>query len=244
MSGPTVYVAIDIIEDQVVRLTKGVFEERSVYGDDPVETAIEWQAMGARWLHVIDLDGASKGEAQNSTAITEIISKVSIPVQVGGGVRTMKDIEAWVVAGAARVAIGTRSLDADFMAEAVREFGDKIMPAIDTRHGRVQVGGWMQESNAAPIEAAKKMQDAGVARIMFTDIERDGTLTGPNIEAVEGMCEALSIPVIASGGVGAEHDVRRLAKLWEKGVEGIIIGKALYSGALTLEAALEAAEVA
>lgn len=238
---PKIFVAIDIIEDQVVRLTKGEFQERTVYGDDPLETAIEWQALGAEWLHVIDLDGASKGQAVNSQAIEAILSKVAIPVQVGGGVRSIAAIEALVSAGATRVTIGTRSMEPEFLAEAVKEFGERILVAIDSRHGKVQVGGWMQEAGAAAVEAAVRAQDAGVARIMFTDIERDGTLTGPNIEAVQEVCEALEIPVIASGGVATEHDVRRLAKLADRGLEGIIIGKALYSGALTLAEAKAAA---
>ncbi|HVF11740.1 MAG TPA: 1-(5-phosphoribosyl)-5-[(5-phosphoribosylamino)methylideneamino]imidazole-4-carboxamide isomerase, partial [Actinomycetota bacterium] len=234
-------VAVDIIEDQVVRLTRGEIQERTVYGDDPVEVAINWAKRGAEWLHVIDLDGATKGDQQNSKAMVEIIKNTSIPVQVGGGIRTVEAMSSWLDAGAARVVIGTKSEDQAFLRQAITEFGDKVVVAVDARAGRVQVGGWLEASGSSAVDAAKRAQDAGVSRIMFTDIDRDGTLMGPNLDAIEEILDAVSIPVIASGGVKNAHDVRSIAGLVGKGIEGIIIGKALYSGSLTLEEAKAAA---
>lgn len=242
MSQAAILVAVDIIEDQVVRLTRGEIQERTVYGDDPVEVALNWAKQGAEWLHVIDLDGATKGDQQNSKAMIEIIKNTSVPVQVGGGIRSVEAMSSWLDAGAARVVIGTKSEDEAFLRKAISEFGDKVVVAVDARAGRVQVGGWLEASGSSALDAAKRAQDAGVSRIMFTDIDRDGTLMGPNLDAIEEILDAVSIPVIASGGVKNAHDVRSIAGLIDKGVEGIIIGKALYSGSITLEEAKAAAK--
>lgn len=190
---------------------------------------------------MIDLDGATKGDQQNSKAMIEIIKNTSIPVQVGGGIRTVEAMSSWLDAGAARVVIGTKSEDQAFLRQAIGEFGDKVVVAVDARAGRVQVGGWLEASGSSAVDAAKRAQDAGVSRIMFTDIDRDGTLMGPNLDAIEEILDAVSIPVIASGGVKNAHDVRSIAGLVDRGIEGIIIGKALYSGSLTLEEAKAAA---
>jgi phosphoribosylformimino-5-aminoimidazole carboxamide ribotide isomerase len=243
MSEPVVLVAIDIVEDQVVRLRRGEFKERTIYGYDPVETAVEWAEAGAEWLHVVDLDGAAKGEASNSKAIEQIIQKVSIPVQVGGGIRTTSAIGSWVDAGAERVIVGTKALDPGFLREATKEFGDKVVAAVDARQGEVRVAGWQEGSGQTTIDVVQQLAGAGVARVMFTDIERDGMLTGPNIDVIEEVIDALDIPVIVSGGVTTAHDVRMLAGFASKGLEGIIIGKALYSGALKLDEAKEALKV-
>lgn len=244
MTGPKILVAIDIVEDQVVRLTRGEFHERTVYGHDPVETALDWEEKGAEWLHVIDLDGAAKGEQENSQAIETILSRTGVPVQVGGGIRSLDAIDGWLKKGAERVVIGTKALEQAFLEKAVVEFGQGIVAAVDARAGVVQVAGWTRPSEEGTLEILKRVEDAGVSRVMFTDIERDGTLTGPNVEAIEEVLDALSVPVIASGGVATEHDIRRLAKLFSKGLEGIIIGKALYSGALRLADAQASATVA
>lgn len=229
-----ILVAVDIVEDQVVRLSRGELEERTVYGHDPVEAAVEWEAKGAEWLHVIDLDGATRGEQSNSKAVERILQSVKIPVQVGGGIRSVQSIESWLAAGATRVCVGTKLFDPEFLKEAVSQFSDSLVAAVDARGGEVRVGGWLQGGGATPVDTVKRLEDSGVRRIMFTDIERDGTLLGPNIEAIEEILEVASIPVIASGGVDMEQSVRELAKL---NLEGVIIGKALYSGAMSLEAA-------
>lgn len=241
MSQAAILVAVDIIEDQVVRLTRGEIQERTVYGGDPVEVALDWVNQGADWLHVIDLDGATKGDQQNSKAMEEIIKNAGIPVQVGGGIRTVEAMASWLEIGAARVIIGTKSEDEKFVREAVAQFGDKVVVAVDARAGRVQVGGWLEPSESTAVAAAKRAEDAGVSRIMFTDIDRDGTLMGPNLDAIQEILEAVSIPVIASGGVKNAHDVRRIAGFVDSGLEGIIIGKALYSGSITLDEAKSAA---
>lgn len=237
---PVVLVAIDIVEDQVVRLRKGEFRERTVYGYDPVETATEWVERGAEWLHVVDLEGAAEGKAYNSRAIEEILEKVSIPVQVGGGIRDVTQIGNWLKAGATRVVIGTKALDKGFLREATKEFGDEVVAAVDARQGEVRVAGWQEGSGRSTIDVVQQLAGAGIHRLMFTDIERDGTLTGPNVEAIEEILDALDIPVIASGGVTTAHDVHMLSRLGPKGLEGVIIGKALYSGALKLDEAKQA----
>lgn len=241
MSSPYILVAIDIVEDQVVRLRQGRMQERTVYGHDPVETALDWEKMGAEWLHVIDLDGATRGKQQNSQAIEQILQKVKIPVQVGGGIRSIDAIRAWLDRGAARVCIGTKAMEPDFLDKAVKEFGEKLVAAVDSREGVVQVGGWQTASGEKTLEIVKMVAGHGVSTLMFTDIERDGTLEGPNLEMIEVILDEVEVPLIASGGVTTEHDVRELTALGARGLEGIIIGKALYSGALKLEEAKAAA---
>jgi phosphoribosylformimino-5-aminoimidazole carboxamide ribotide isomerase len=241
VSTPYILVAIDIVEDQVVRLRQGRMQERTVYGHDPVDTALGWEKSGAEWLHVIDLDGATRGEQQNSLAIEQILQRVSIPVQVGGGIRTMDAIRRWLDRGATRVCIGTKATEPDFLEKAVQEFGDKLVAAVDSRQGVVQVGGWQTTSGEKTLEIVKMVEAKGVSNLMFTDIERDGTLEGPNLEMIEVILEEVQVPLIASGGVTTDHDVRDLAALGPRGLEGIIIGKALYSGALKLEDAKTAA---
>lgn len=241
MSAVSVLVAIDIVEDQVVRLTRGALEERTVYGGEPVETARRWEKEGADWLHVVDLDGATKGEQENSAAVQQIIGEVGIPVQIGGGIRSLESIEGWIKAGAERVVLGTKALDKGFLREAVKRFGEKVVAAVDAHAGEVKIEGWRSGSGVGTVETVQQLAGAGVSRVMFTDIDRDGTLSGPNLTAVREVAEALDIPVIASGGITTAHDVRKLAKLSEVGLEGMIIGKALYSGAITLEEAKAAA---
>jgi phosphoribosylformimino-5-aminoimidazole carboxamide ribotide isomerase len=241
MSAPYILVAIDIVEDQVVRLRQGRMQERTVYGHDPVETALDWEKQGAEWLHVIDLDGATRGEQQNSQAIEQILQSVNIPVQIGGGIRSIEAIKGWLDEGATRVCIGTKAMEPDFLDKAVKEFGDRLVAAVDSREGVVQVGGWQTTSGEKTLEIVKMVAGHGVSNLMFTDIERDGTLEGPNLEMIEVILDEVEVPLIASGGVTTDHDVRQLTALGARGLEGIIIGKALYSGALKLEDAKAAA---
>lgn len=237
----TVFVAVDLAGGRVVRLVRGDMADATVYGDDPVEVALGWEAAGAGWLHVVDLDGATAGEPRNAPAVRRILGAVRVPVQVSGGVRSVAAAETWLDAGARRVVAGTRALDPAFLAEAVPRLGDALVAAVDAREGRVRVSGWTRASDLSPVEAARRLAEAGVARLLFTDIGRDGTLAGPNVTATAEVLEAAGVPVIASGGVGSEEDVRALAALAPRGLEGVVVGKALYSGALTLDRALAAA---
>lgn len=237
----TVLVAVDVSEGRVVRLTRGEPGERTVYGEDPVATALAWQEQGAEWLHVVDLDAAIHGDPGNRRVIERLLEEVRIPAEVSGGIRTLEQIDVWLDCGAARVCVGTRALDSVFLAEAVARFGEAVVPAVDARAGRVRVAGWREDSGETVVEVAERMADAGASRIMFTDIERDGTLLGPNLQAIEEVLGAAGLPVIASGGVSGEGDVRALARLAPRGLEGVIVGKALYGGTLTLDRARAAA---
>ena len=225
-------------------MTRGEMADMTVYGDDPVATALEWAGKGARWLHVVDLDRATGSGYDNRAAIEEVIDASPIPVEVGGGVRTVDAIGDWVARGAARVCVGTKSLDAEFVAAAVKEFADHLVVSIDARGSVVQVEGWKTSSGRAWKETIRSVADLGAKRVMFTDIARDGTLAGPNIEAIEEALAAAAgrLKVIASGGISRAQDVSSLAVLAPRGLEGVVIGRALYSGGVSLEDALSAAE--
>lgn len=237
---PLIYVAIDIAGGEVVRLTRGEPETKTVYGDDPVSTAIEWKRRGAQWLHVVDLDGAIKGDPQNSKEIEKVIESVKIPVQVSGGIRSIEALDRWLGLGAARVVIGTKALDREFLSRALAQFADRIVAAVDSKGGFVRLAGWRERSSKRAGELALQLAEEGIQRLIFTDIDRDGTLSGPNYEAIEKLLGTVDVPVIVSGGVKSVAHVRRLARLGPRGLEGVIIGKALYSGSLTLQAAMNA----
>ncbi|MGH7426713.1 MAG: HisA/HisF-related TIM barrel protein [Candidatus Methylomirabilales bacterium] len=243
MSHLILLVAVDLSGGRVVRLTRGDMGEATVYGRDAVRAALRWQEEGAEWLHVVDLDGATTGRPENRAAIEAVIKEAGIPVQVSGGIRSLSAIGRWLEAGAARVCIGTKALDAAFLGSALLEFGESILPAVDAAAGMVRVEGWLRGTDRSAVEVARELAGAGASRLMFTDIGRDGTLAGPNLESIEGVLEAAGIPVIASGGVSGEEDLQRLARLVGKGLEGVVVGRALYSGALSLSRALAAAGV-
>lgn len=243
MTAPVILVAVDMVAGEVVRLTKGDMGQKTIYGQDPVAAALEWEARGARWLHLVDLDGATGTGIDNSEPISRIIQAAGVPVQIGGGIRSLEAIDRWVELGVTRVCVGTKSMDFKWLAEATAEFGDRLVASLDTRAGTVRVGGWTEGSGMATLEALNRMIDAGVTRVMFTDIERDGTLTGPNLPAIEEVLDAVSIPVIAAGGVTDTEDLIALATLAPKGLEGVVVGKALYNGNIDLaeaQAKLEA----
>jgi phosphoribosylformimino-5-aminoimidazole carboxamide ribotide isomerase len=224
-------------------LFQGRFDAETVYGDDPAAMATRWAGEGARRLHVVDLDGAAEGAPRNHAAIAAILKAVAIPVQVGGGLRDLKTIETYLEAGAARVVLGTRAaLDPEFLREVCGYFPGRVVVAIDARDGRVAVNGWLEATDRAALEVAREASDAGAAALLYTDIRRDGTQQGPNLEALEAVARATPTPVIASGGISTREHVRAAARI--AGVEAAIVGQALYLGTLTLREATEAAEEA
>lgn len=231
--------AIDLQGGRCVRLIQGDFDQATVYGDDPPGIARRWQAAGARRIHVVDLDGAKEGGPRQLPVVAEIVRAVDVPVQLGGGMRTVEDIEAALAVGVDRVMVGTRAIeDPSFVDTALARFGQRIGIGIDARDGRVAVRGWVDVSDVDALDLARSMSERGVRTIVYTDIARDGMLTGPNVEAMRRMAEAVpEVAVIASGGVGALGDVLELA---ETGTVGVIVGKAIYTGHVDLAEAMRA----
>ncbi len=233
-----IYPAIDIKDGKCVRLFKGQFSDVTVYGDSPAEMARKWESLGGEFIHVVDLDGALKGHGVNAAQIKEICESVKVPVQTGGGIRTMEDIEEKLACGINRVIIGTKAVsDSDFVKQAVKKYGSKIVIGIDAKDGMVAVEGWEKTSNFTAVEFAKKMAAIGVQTIVYTDIATDGTLAGPNIQAMTEMTKSVDADIIASGGVGSIDHIKALAGT---GVEGVIVGKALYTGNVNLTEAIKA----
>jgi phosphoribosylformimino-5-aminoimidazole carboxamide ribotide isomerase len=227
--------AIDLLEGRCVRLAQGRYDRATIYGDDPGEVAARFAAHPLRRLHVVDLDGARAGRPENAAAR-------GIPVQVGGGMRSPADVEARLALGVDRVVLGTAALrDPALVRDAARRHPGRIAVGIDARDGKVAVQGWLEASDVAARDLARRFEDAGVAALVYTDIARDGMLGGPNLEQTAALAEAVGIPVIASGGVGSEEDVRRSRALAARGVAGLIVGRALYTGAVDLARALEIA---
>ena len=233
--------AIDIRGGKCVRLLEGRFDQETIFADRPADMAIKWEAQGGKYLHIVDLDGALQGKPVNLDAIRDIIANVSVPVQLGGGIRNLDSIEAWLDAGVDRVILGSIAVkDPELVKEACRLFGERIVVGIDAKGGEVAVEGWGISGGVQATELAKRMADVGVARIIYTDISRDGTLSGVNVESTVELARAAGIPVIASGGVAGMDDVYRVAA--SPKIEGMIIGKALYTGKIDLRAALCVAE--
>ena len=238
------YPAIDLKGGQCVRLLKGDMEQATIFNDDPADQARRFARDGFSWLHVVDLDGALEGRAINSEAVSAILETVSIPVQLGGGVRSLADIARWIEAGVSRVIVGTAAVrDPELVRRAAAEFPEQVAVAIDVRHGKVATAGWVQTSELDPIELARRFEDAGVAALIVTDIGRDGTLSGVNVEQIGALADAISIPVIAAGGVAGVADIERLRRLTGPPIAGAVLGKALYTGALDAREALAAARV-
>ena len=234
--------AVDIRNGKCVRLLQGKFDQETVFADDPVEMAVHWESLGARRLHVVDLDGAKTGEPQNLDVIGRIASTVKIPVQMGGGIRTIET--AWQVLGLGvdRVVIGTSAvLDRDFARAMFQEFGERVALGLDAHDGFVATHGWQETGKLRAVDFAQDMERLGARRIIHTDISRDGMLEGVNLAAMEAMARAVSVPVIASGGVTGIEDIRNLKKLEPLGIEGVIAGKALYTGSLDLREAIRVA---
>ena len=237
----TVYPAIDLKDGQCVRLFKGEMSETTVYSDNPPAQAKSFEDTGCQWLHIVDLNGAFEGEPVNRAAVEGILDTVSIPLQLGGGIRDVKTIGRWIDLGVSRIILGTVAVkDPAVVKEACKSFPGQIAVGIDARDGWVAVEGWAETSDIRAEELAKRFEDAGVAAIIHTDIDRDGTMAGANVEASAELASHTSIPVIVSGGVRAVDDIIAVEKAGT--LEGVISGRAIYDGSLDLVEALKAAK--
>ena len=233
--------AIDIRNGRCVRLTEGKFECETVFAEDPAEMAVRWADAGAEYLHVVDLDGALAGQSGNTEVIKRILAKVKMPVQVGGGIRTLANIENMLALGVTRVILGSVAVrNPELVREACQKFPGQVVVGIDAKNGEVAVEGWGIGGGIGAIELAKKMAAVGVEHIIFTDISRDGMLSGVNVEATAELAKASGVKVIASGGVSSLADLKALQAHEADGIEGCIVGKAIYTGALDLKEALAA----
>lgn len=233
--------AIDLLEGRCVRLYQGDYARSQVFNDNPADVAKQWVEQGASLLHVVDLDGAKKGKVVNQQAIEAIVQAVPVPVQIGGGLRDRASVAQLLTLGVRRVILGTVAVEQpSLVADLCQEFPQQIVVGIDARNGRVATRGWLETSRVLATELATKMEELGVAAIIYTDIHRDGTLSGPNLEALRELALAVSIPVIASGGVSSVTDLLSLLALEPLGVTGVIVGRALYTGDISLQEALSA----
>ncbi|MCX8508439.1 MAG: 1-(5-phosphoribosyl)-5-[(5-phosphoribosylamino)methylideneamino]imidazole-4-carboxamide isomerase [Rhodobacteraceae bacterium] len=232
------YPAIDLKDGQCVRLLHGDMDKATVFGDDPAAQAARFEAAGCDWLHLVDLNGAFAGAPVNAAAVEAILARIQVPAQLGGGIRDMATIALWLEKGLARVILGTIAVENPALVrEAARTFPGQVAVGIDARHGRVATKGWATETDVMVTDLAKRFEDAGVAALIYTDINRDGAMGGPNIEATEALARAVTIPVIASGGVSSLAD---LVALHDTGIiAGAISGRALYDGAIDLASALK-----
>lgn len=235
--------AIDLKDGQCVRLSQGRMERATIYSQDPAEIAGRWQAKGAQRLHIVDLDGAVAGKPVNKKVIKTILSAITIPVQLGGGIRDIKTIEEYLDSGIDSIILGTAAIkDPMLLEESCKKFPGKIIIGIDARDGMVSIQGWTEKTSVSAVDFAQKLDSSAVKAIVFTDIKRDGMLVGPNIESTARLAGAVSIPVIASGGVANIDDIKKLLKIESAGVEGVIIGRALYTGDIDLKECIETAE--
>lgn len=235
-----IFPAIDIKEGRCVRLTQGRMDAETVYSNDPAEVAKQWEASGAEVIHLVDLDGAVEGNAKNLGVIKRIIDSVNIPVQIGGGIRDVKTAELYLsITRVKRIIIGTAAYENPALVTTLtKKFPGRVAVGIDAKDGKVAIKGWVTVTDEKAVDLARKLEGAGVACIIYTDISRDGMLTGPNVAATREMAEAVSIPVVASGGISSLKDIESYSDV---DIEGIIIGKALYSGNISLEDAIKTA---
>ncbi|MEM7527073.1 MAG: 1-(5-phosphoribosyl)-5-[(5-phosphoribosylamino)methylideneamino]imidazole-4-carboxamide isomerase [Pseudomonadota bacterium] len=232
------YPAIDLKDGACVRLLKGEMDQATVFNTEPASQARAFAAAGCEWLHIVDLNGAFAGKPVNATAVDAILAAVEIPVQLGGGIRSRETIEDWLGRGVARVILGTVALrDPDLVRRAARAHPGQVAVGIDAREGRVAVEGWVETSDVTAVELARRFEDAGVAAIIYTDIERDGAMQGPNVEATAALAQSISIPVIASGGISGLADLAAL-KVSGAPLDGAITGRALYDGRLDIAEAV------
>ena len=233
------YPAIDLKDGQCVRLLQGDMARATVFNDDPAAQAAQFAEAGAEWLHVVDLNGAFEGRPVNATAVSSILTAVGLPVQLGGGIRSLETIESWLERGVARVVLGTVAVkDPALVREACAKWPGQVALGIDARGGRVAVEGWAEVSDLEVEDLARRFEDAGAAAVIYTDVDRDGILTGPNLAATAALADAVTMPVIASGGVASLDDLQALAAAPR--ISGAIVGRALYDGRVDLRAALSA----
>jgi len=231
--------AIDLKDGRCVRLLRGEASRETVFSHDPLDVALRWRDEGAEYLHVVDLDGAFEGEPRHFGTVAQIARESGLPVQVGGGIRTRDTVQRYLNAGVDRVVIGTRALESpEWLARLASEFPGRIAAGVDAREGRVAVRGWVETSEVTAMALARRLRGLPLGAIIYTDVNRDGSLEGPAVEATRALAEATDVPVIASGGVGTLEHVRELTRL---PIAGIIIGRALYSGTISLREAIEVA---
>ena len=232
------YPAIDLKDGRAVRLVHGEMDQETVFNENPAAQALEFVAAGCEWLHLVDLNGAFAGEPVNAAPVEEILKQTNVPAQLGGGIRDMATIERWISRGLARVILGTVAVEnPQLVRDAAREFPGKVAVGIDARKGMVATKGWAEETNVNATDLAKSFEDAGVAAIIYTDINRDGAMKGPNVEETAALGNAVSIPILASGGVSSLADLQAL-KTCGAPLNGAISGRALYDGAIDLKEAL------
>jgi len=237
-----IFPAIDLKDGQCVRLKRGLMEEATIFNADPAAQAKSFAAQGFRWLHCVDLNGAFEGRSVNTGAIRAIRAAIDLPIQLGGGIRDRAAVEAWLEVGITRVILGTAALtNPDFVKDVARAHPGRIVVGADAKGGKVATQGWAEVSDLTPAELGKRFEDAGVAALLFTDIDGDGLLKGVNVKATAELAKALSIPVIASGGVGSLADIKALVAAGEPNIEGVVVGRALYDGRIDPAEALAAA---
>ena len=235
--------AIDILEGQAVRLVQGRFEDRTVYEDDPVEAAKSWVRAGARYLHVVDLDGAKAGESAAIDHLARIVREVDVPVQYGGGLRSLPAVRDALRAGAERVIVGTAAFrDVDFLDDAVAAYAHRVMVAVDVRGGFISTAGWTQTTQMPAPDAIRRLISRGVRSFVYTNVDRDGMLEGPDLDEVRAVAQAVRGRFIYSGGIGRIEDLEGLAALRQVNLTGVIVGKALYEGRFTIAEAQAALE--
>ena len=236
------YPAIDLKDGACVRVVHGDLSTATVFNTSPGDQARAWAAGGFHWLHVVDLNGAVSGKAVNRSAVEEILRAVSVPVQLGGGIRSLADIESWIEAGVSRVILGTVAVrEPQIVIEAAKAWPEQIAVSVDVRKGKVAVQGWTEDSDLDAISVARRFEDAGVSALIVTDIDRDGTVMGFDVEAFGVIADAVTIPVIAAGGLATVDDIVRLKARKGAAISGAVLGRALYNGAIIPDAALKAA---
>lgn len=236
------YPAIDLKDGQCVRVLHGDLSTATVFNNSPADQARAWADGGFHWIHVVDLNGAVSGKAVNEAAVEQILGAVSVPVQLGGGIRSMADIERWIEAGVSRVILGTLAVrEPEVVRQAARKWPEQIAVSVDVRSGKVAVQGWTEDSDLDAVTVARRFEDAGVGALIVTDIDRDGTVMGFNVEAFGAIADAVSIPVIAAGGLASVDDLVRLKAHKGTPIAGAVLGRALYNGAITPAEALKVA---
>jgi phosphoribosylformimino-5-aminoimidazole carboxamide ribotide isomerase len=235
------YPAIDLKDGQCVRVVHGDFATATVFNEHPAEQAKAWVKAGFEWLHVVDLNGSAEGRAVNDEAVEAILQAVSVPVQLGGGIRSLDNIEAWIEAGVSRVILGTVAVrDPELVKTAAREWPEQVAVSVDVRQGKVAVQGWLEDSGLDALTVARRFEDAGVSALIVTDIDRDGALQGFNVEVFGTIADAVSIPVIAAGGLAGVKDIENLRARRGTPIAGAVLGRALYAGTIQPKEALKA----